>query len=77
MNTTKEEQPQRAEKRKAHPLTATTGEEVLTLKEAAAFLRVSEWGMKYLASTKKVPGRKVGNLWRFLRSELIGYLKRG
>ncbi len=47
---------------------------VLTLIEAAVLLRMSTRTIVKLALARKLPGRKVGNQWRFLRSELEAYL---
>lgn len=52
-----------------------TEDEVLTLEEAAAFLKVSETLVYQLARSGSLPGRKVGREWRFLRSALLEWLK--
>ncbi|MFA7566325.1 MAG: helix-turn-helix domain-containing protein [Alkalispirochaeta sp.] len=52
--------------------TNTTG--VLNLSEAAAFVRVSEKTLREMARDKKVPARKVGREWRFLRQRLEEWL---
>lgn len=51
-----------------------TGGEILTLAEAAAFLRVSEDGLKADAASGRVPGRLVAGEWRFSRVALLGWL---
>jgi hypothetical protein len=48
--------------------------EILTLGEAAAFLRVSEDGLKADAINSKVPGRLVAGEWRFSRLGLLAWL---
>ncbi len=48
--------------------------EILTLKEAAEFLRVKEHTMYYLLEHGLLKGRRVGKSYRFLRSELIAWL---
>ena len=48
--------------------------EVLTANEAALLLRVDESKLRDLASTGEVPGRLVGNQWRFSRAALLGWL---
>ncbi|MBL7223644.1 MAG: helix-turn-helix domain-containing protein [Candidatus Brocadiae bacterium] len=48
--------------------------DVITLREAATFVRVSEKTMRELARANKVPGQKVGREWRFLRSALEAWL---
>jgi len=50
-------------------------DEVLTLSEAARFIKVSEKTMRELAKNRKVPGKKVGREWRFLRVGLEDWLK--
>jgi excisionase family DNA binding protein len=44
------------------------------LAEAAALLRVSEDGLSSDADAGRIPGRLVGNEWRFVRSALIAWL---
>lgn len=48
--------------------------EVLTMDEAALLLRVERGALLDLALTKQVPGRMVGNQWRFSRAALLGWL---
>lgn len=47
--------------------------EVLTLKEAAALLRISETTLRDRAQKGEVPAAKIG-VWRFSRSELLALL---
>src|SRR5689334_6511594 len=49
--------------------------EVLTLSEAAAYLRVSDADVVRLASSHEVPGRLIGSDWRFLKSALQDWLR--
>jgi excisionase family DNA binding protein len=49
-------------------------EEVLTLPEAAAYLRVPEEVLDQLAARQIVPARKLGEEWRFSRIALIKWL---
>lgn len=49
---------------------------ILTLPEAAAYLRVSEEVMLELAEGAELPGRKIGNEWRFLKEALGDWLRR-
>jgi hypothetical protein len=53
------------------PVPAT---EVMTLAEAAAFLRVSEDGLKADAAAGRVPGRHVAGEWRFVKETLLAWL---
>lgn len=47
---------------------------VLTLLEAARFLRVKKAVLEKLADQGRVPARKVGAEWRFLRGALENWL---
>jgi excisionase family DNA binding protein len=48
--------------------------QVLTLSEAATFLRVSEAALLHLATLQEVPGRKIGDDWRFSKTALQDWL---
>lgn len=52
-------------------------ETILTLAEAANYVRVSQRTMGELARRGQVPGQKVGREWRFLRSSLERWLSGG
>jgi excisionase family DNA binding protein len=67
--------------RKNGPVTATrvsdtsdTGA-VLTLSEAAAYLRVAESQVRRLAEMRVLPGRQIGGEWRFLKAGLQDWLR--
>jgi excisionase family DNA binding protein len=49
-------------------------EEVLTLEEAAALLRVEPDALVELAERRRIPGRKLGGAWRFSRRALLDWL---
>lgn len=49
-------------------------EEVLTLEEAAELLRTDAATVTAMAEDGKLPGRKVGDEWRFARSALMRWL---
>jgi excisionase family DNA binding protein len=49
--------------------------EVLTLTEAAAYLRVSESDLMRLVHDQSLPGRRFGTEWRFLKSAIQDWLK--
>jgi excisionase family DNA binding protein len=53
----------------------TITSEVLTLAEAAAYLRLPEAGVLRLVHTEKLPGRPVGQDWRFLKTALQDWLR--
>jgi excisionase family DNA binding protein len=52
-------------------------EEVLTLAEAAEYLRISEQKLAELAADGGVPARRIGAEWRFLRKALDDWLRGG
>jgi len=49
--------------------------EVLTLPEAAAFLRITEPDVIRTVEQQNLPGRLVGQEWRFLKSALEDWLR--
>lgn len=49
--------------------------EILTLPEAANYLRVSEDAVLELAERSELPGRKIGAEWRFLKEALGDWLR--
>jgi excisionase family DNA binding protein len=50
-------------------------QEVLTAEEAADLLRVSTKTLLALARDGSLPGEKVGRAWRFVRADLIEYVR--
>jgi len=48
---------------------------ILTLDEAADLLRLGADGLLTAAEAGKVPGRKIGEEWRFSREALLAWLK--
>ena len=52
-------------------------EEVLTLAEAASFLRVSEEDLTALLAEGAIPAQKIGSEWRFLKRALADWLRYG
>src|SRR5260370_36748306 len=55
-------------------MSKTNTETVMTLSEAARFLRVSQPKARALAEAQQLHGRKVGDDWRFLKSSLLEWL---
>ena len=51
--------------------------EVFTLAEAAAYLRVSEADLLDLVCSQSLPGRFTGHDWRFLKSAIEHWLSLG
>lgn len=43
---------------------------ILTIKEVAEYLKVTERTIYRLAAAKKIPGFKLGGTWRFRHSDL-------
>jgi excisionase family DNA binding protein len=50
-------------------------DQILTLKEVAAYLKLTEKTAYRLASEKKLPGFKVGGSWRFKSADLEAWIK--
>ena len=50
-------------------------DEILTIKEASQFLKIGKTTLYKLARNGEIPARKVGREWRFVKSELIKWLK--
>ena len=50
-------------------------DKALTTEEACHFLSISRQTLYKLVKSKKIPGRKVGDNYRFLKSDLIRYFK--
>lgn len=48
----------------------TMTEEVMTLREVAQYLKITERTLYRLVQEGKVPAFRVGNAWRFRRSDL-------
>ena len=51
-------------------------QEVLTLQEAARYLRLPPASVKKYAERGDIPGRQIGKEWRFLKSALNEWLGR-
>jgi len=53
-----------------------TGEEaILTIKQVAEYLKVTERTIYRLAAAKKIPAFKVGGTWRFARADIDSWIK--
>ncbi len=50
-------------------------DKALTTEDACHFLSISRQTLYKLVRSKKIPGRKVGDNYRFLKSDLIRYFK--
>lgn len=47
-----------------------SGDEILTIKELASYLKIAEKTAYRFASEGGIPGFRVGGSWRFRRSEI-------
>jgi excisionase family DNA binding protein len=50
-------------------------DKALTTEAACEFLSISRQTLYKLVKAKKIPGRKLGDNYRFLKSDLIRYFK--
>ena len=57
-------------------MAASTGQsEILTIREVAEYLKVTERTIYRLAAAKKIPAFKVGGTWRFSRADIDVWIK--
>lgn len=50
-------------------------DDILTLKEVAAYLKLAEKTAYKLAAEGKLPGFKVGGSWRFKREDVLKWIE--
>ena len=50
-------------------------DEILTLKELATYLKLTEKTAYRLASEGRLPGFKVGGSWRFKREDIVVWIE--
>ena len=55
-------------------ISASEGE-ILTIKQVADYLKVTERTIYRLAAAKKIPAFKVGGMWRFSRADIDSWIK--
>lgn len=55
--------------------TSITDSEILTIKQVAEYLKVTDRTIYRLAAAKKIPAFKVGGTWRFSRSDIDSWIK--
>ncbi|MBW8067606.1 MAG: helix-turn-helix domain-containing protein [Ferrovum sp.] len=55
--------------------TSTSESEILTIKQVADYLKVTERTIYRLAADKKIPAFKVGGTWRFSRADIDNWIK--
>lgn len=58
-----------------HDHEIATADKALTTEDACLFLSISRQTLYKLVKAKRIPGRKVGDNYRFLKSDLIRYFK--
>lgn len=56
------------------PTNSSEGE-ILTIKQVADYLKVTERTIYRLAAAKKIPAFKVGGTWRFSRADIDCWIK--
>lgn len=56
---------------------SVTDDSVMTAEAASRFLQVSVKTLLSLARAGEITGRKVGREWRFVREDLISYVRAG
>jgi excisionase family DNA binding protein len=54
---------------------STSEDEILTIKQVAVYLKVTERTIYRLAAAKKIPAFKVGGTWRFSRADIDSWIK--
>lgn len=54
---------------------STSEGEILTIKQVADYLKVTERTIYRLAAAKKIPAFKVGGTWRFSRVDIDSWIK--
>jgi len=52
-----------------------TQRDILTIREVADYLRITEKTAYRLAASNKLPGFKVGGSWRFRQSEIDAWIE--
>jgi len=55
--------------------TSTSDGEILTIKQVADYLKVTERTIYRLAAAKKIPAFKVGGTWRFSMAEINQWIQ--
>ncbi len=53
----------------------SSSSEILTIREVAGYLKVTERTIYRLAAAKKIPAFKVGGAWRFSRADIDIWIK--
>lgn len=56
-------------------LNSDNASEILTLKQVAKYLKVTDRTIYRLATDKKIPAFKVGGMWRFSHTDIDNWIK--
>lgn len=56
-------------------LSTNSDGEILTIKQVADYLKVTDRTIYRLAAAKKIPAFKVGGTWRFSRADIDSWIK--
>lgn len=51
--------------------------EIMTIRQVAEYLQMSPSNVYHLVNKGELPGRKIGGVWRFVRSEIDGWIAGG
>ena len=54
---------------------SNSNSEILTMEEVAKFLKIGKTTLYKLAREDKIPAQKIGREWRFLKSEIVAWMK--
>lgn len=54
--------------------TSNSEGEILTIKQVADYLKVTDRTIYRLAAAKKIPAFKVGGTWRFRKADIDGWI---
>ena len=52
-------------------------DEIMTTKEVAEYLRLCELTVQHHVRDGKIPGSRVGGVWRFMRAQIDEWLENG
>lgn len=61
----------------AHLLEQSLGDDILNTEQAAALLKLHPDTVTNLANQGKLPARKIGRDWRYVRSQLLQQVREG
>jgi excisionase family DNA binding protein len=54
----------------------STDSEILTIRDVATYLKVTERTIYRLAAARRIPAFKVGGTWRFSRNDIDNWIKK-